>query len=46
MTRLRSPRLRMESFTVIQRGEEVPKQDSMVEGIIFLEVEEEEEKER
>jgi hypothetical protein len=46
MTRLRSPKLRLESFTVIQREEEVPKEDNMVEGIIFLEEEEEAEEER
>jgi hypothetical protein len=46
MTRLRSPKLRLESFIVIQREEEVPKGDSMVEGIIFLEEEEEAEEEK
>jgi hypothetical protein len=46
MTRLRSPKMRLESFTVIHREEEVPKEYSMVEGIIFLEEEEDEEEEK
>jgi hypothetical protein len=46
MTRLNSPKLRLEIFTVIQIEEEVPKGDSIVEGIFFLEEEEEEEEER
>jgi hypothetical protein len=46
MTRLRIPKLRLESFTVIQRQGEVHKEDSMVEGIIFLEEEKEVEEER
>ena len=46
ITRLQIPKMRMESFAVIQREEDIPKGDNMVEGILFLEAEEEEEEER
>jgi hypothetical protein len=41
MIRHRSPRLRLENHTIIQKEEEVPEGDNMLEGIIFLEEEEE-----
>ena len=46
MIRHRSPRLRMKNHTVTQKEEEVPKGDNMVEGMCFLEEEEEAEEER
>jgi hypothetical protein len=46
MTRLRSPRMRLENFIVTHREEEVPKEDHMVEETIFLEQEEEAEEEK
>jgi hypothetical protein len=46
MTRHISPSLRLENHIVIQKEEEVPEGDSMVEVIIFLKEEEEAEEER
>jgi hypothetical protein len=46
MIRHRSPRLRMKNHIITQKEEEVTKGDSMVEETIFLEEEEEAEKEK
>ena len=42
MIRHRSPGLRLENHTITQKEEEVPEGDNMLEGILFLEEEEEE----
>ena len=41
MIRHRSPRLKLKNHIVTQKEEEVPEGDNMVEGILFLEEEEE-----
>jgi seryl-tRNA synthetase len=42
----RNPNLKLESITVIQKEEEVPEVDNMVEETLFLEEEEEAEEEK
>jgi len=46
MTSLRSPKMRLESFTIIYKEKEALEEGNMVEKIIFLEEEEEVDEEK